>query len=55
METTTEGVEHARQLDILREQGCKQIHGFYFSKPITEGQVAGWLQSAIRTEMLKAG
>ncbi|WP_245844078.1 putative bifunctional diguanylate cyclase/phosphodiesterase [Sphingomonas spermidinifaciens] len=39
METTAEGVESAGQLDILREQGCSQIQGYYFSKPIPEKSV----------------
>ena len=39
METTAEGVENAGQLDILREQGCSQIQGFYFSKPVVEAEV----------------
>jgi diguanylate cyclase (GGDEF)-like protein len=43
METTAEGVEHIDQLDILREQGCSQIQGFYFSKPIPEMAVAALL------------
>lgn len=34
METTAEGVENIDQLDILRDQGCTQIQGYYFSKPI---------------------
>ena len=40
METTAEGVENIDQLDILREQGCTQIQGYYFSKPIQERDVA---------------
>ncbi|GAA0738253.1 hypothetical protein GCM10009106_26220 [Sphingomonas japonica] len=40
METTAEGVENEGQLDILREQGCSQIQGFYFSKPLVEADVA---------------
>ncbi|SFP78109.1 putative bifunctional diguanylate cyclase/phosphodiesterase [Sphingomonas rubra] len=43
METTAEGVENAGQLDILREQGCSHIQGFYFSKPISEAHVAAML------------
>ncbi|MDT8760579.1 EAL domain-containing protein [Sphingomonas psychrotolerans] len=39
METTAEGVENAGQLDILREQGCSHIQGFYFSKPVLESEV----------------
>ncbi|MBN2971160.1 EAL domain-containing protein [Roseomonas aeriglobus] len=39
METTAEGVENSDQLDILREQGCSHIQGYYFSKPISEVEV----------------
>ncbi|MEZ5656074.1 MAG: EAL domain-containing protein [Sphingobium sp.] len=39
METTAEGVENIDQLDILREQGCNQIQGYYFSRPIPEAAV----------------
>jgi diguanylate cyclase (GGDEF)-like protein len=39
METTAEGVETIDQLDILREQGCNQIQGYYFSKPVPAGDV----------------
>ncbi len=30
-----EGVETAEQLGYLREQGCDEIQGFYFSRPLT--------------------
>jgi predicted signal transduction protein with EAL and GGDEF domain len=40
IETTAEGVETIDQLDILREQGCNQIQGFYFSRPIQAQAVA---------------
>ncbi|MDO6415819.1 EAL domain-containing protein [Sphingomonas sp. BIUV-7] len=40
IETTAEGVETIDQLDILRKQGCSQIQGFYFSRPIRAGAVA---------------
>jgi len=39
METTAEGVENAGQLDILREQGCSHIQGYYFSRPVPESEV----------------
>ena len=45
METTAEGVENAGQLDILREQGCSHIQGFYFSRPLPEADVARLLSS----------
>ncbi len=43
METTAEGVESIDQLDILREQGCNQIQGYYFSRPVPEAQVSAML------------
>lgn len=44
METTAEGVENAGQLDILREQGCSHIQGYYFSRPITADAIDALLQ-----------
>ena len=29
-----EGVETAEQLDYLRHQGCDEMQGYYFSKPL---------------------
>ncbi len=34
MQTIAEGVETAGQLDFLRLQGCDEIQGYYFSKPL---------------------
>ncbi len=36
MTTTAEGVETAEQLDVLRELGCDQMQGYFFSRPLTE-------------------
>lgn len=44
METTAEGVESAAQLDILREQGCSHIQGYYFSRPIVASEVERMLE-----------
>ncbi|MEJ2446295.1 MAG: EAL domain-containing protein, partial [Exilibacterium sp.] len=35
MRTIAEGVETIEQLEILRAQGCDEIQGFYYSKPLT--------------------
>lgn len=35
LQTIAEGVETISQLEYLREQGCDEIQGYYFSKPLT--------------------
>ncbi|MEG3179717.1 putative bifunctional diguanylate cyclase/phosphodiesterase [Sphingomonas sp. LT1P40] len=50
METTAEGVEHVEQMDILREQGCSHIQGFYFSRPITPEAVTAMLADGAREQ-----
>jgi diguanylate cyclase (GGDEF)-like protein/PAS domain S-box-containing protein len=34
LQTIAEGVETIAQLEYLREQGCDEIQGYYFSKPL---------------------
>jgi diguanylate cyclase (GGDEF)-like protein/PAS domain S-box-containing protein len=43
-----EGVETAAQFDFLREQGCDEIQGYYFSRPLeaadfTSRLASGWV------------
>ena len=40
MATTAEGVETSEQLEALRQQGCTQVQGFFFSPPVPAGAVA---------------
>ena len=37
-----EGVETERQLDFLREHGCEEAQGFFFSRPVSADDFAGW-------------
>ena len=39
MQTTAEGVETRAQLDFLREQGCDEAQGYWFSKPVSAEQI----------------
>ncbi len=55
METTAEGVESAGQMDILREQGCSHIQGYYFSKPVTEDAVAAMLDGGTDARRIANG
>tara|TARA_R110001592_G_scaffold65156_2_gene200061 strand:- start:1642 stop:1863 length:222 start_codon:yes stop_codon:yes gene_type:complete len=34
LETIAEGVEKSSQLNFLRNHGCNEAQGFYFSKPL---------------------
>jgi EAL domain-containing protein (putative c-di-GMP-specific phosphodiesterase class I) len=38
MATIAEGVETQAQLDYLREQGCDQVQGYFFSRPLVPDQ-----------------
>ncbi len=35
LKSIAEGVENAEQLAFLKEQGCDEVQGYYFSKPIS--------------------
>ncbi|MBR1176572.1 EAL domain-containing protein [Bradyrhizobium sp. KB893862 SZCCT0404] len=42
--TTAEGVETKEQLDILREEGCAETQGYYFSRPMPASDVVKLLR-----------
>ena len=43
MGITAEGVEPRDQLDRLRQDGCDEIQGYCFSRPVPAAEVAGLL------------
>jgi diguanylate cyclase (GGDEF)-like protein len=45
MKTTAEGVETEEQLMKLKEEGCTEVQGYLFSKPVPAAQAALLLQS----------
>ncbi len=48
MATTVEGVETARQLEIVGQQGCGEAQGYLFSRPCPAAQIPG-LIAGLRT------
>jgi hypothetical protein len=45
MKTTAEGVETEEELQTLKEEGCTEVQGYLFSKPVPAAQAAKLLQS----------
>jgi diguanylate cyclase (GGDEF)-like protein/PAS domain S-box-containing protein len=41
---TAEGVENEAQLSFLKDHGCDEVQGFFFSKPLTVSEVSGMPQ-----------
>src|SRR6185295_9382250 len=44
MTTTAEGVETKEQLDTVRAEGCTEMQGFLFSRPLPAGEVPEFLR-----------
>ena len=44
---TAEGVETKAQLDYLQEQGCHEVQGYYFSKPLTSDRLKDFMLTYI--------
>jgi EAL domain-containing protein (putative c-di-GMP-specific phosphodiesterase class I) len=45
METTAEGVETQEQLDAVTSEGCTEMQGFLFSKPLPAHQIDRLIES----------
>jgi len=50
MVTTAEGVETEKELQTLKKEGCTEVQGYLFSKPVPAAQAAQLLQSRKATK-----
>jgi diguanylate cyclase (GGDEF)-like protein/PAS domain S-box-containing protein len=50
METTAEGVETQEQRDTVKAEGCTEMQGYFFSKPLPAAEVAGLIAKHRRPE-----
>ncbi|WP_017299956.1 EAL domain-containing protein [Nodosilinea nodulosa] len=51
---TAEGIEDQEQLAYLKERGCEEGQGFYFSRPLPAEALATWLQTKSPAQPLPA-
>ena len=54
MSTTAEGVETEEQLNLIREMGCNDVQGYYYSRPVPHTDVAGLLAKFNTTQRVIA-
>jgi EAL domain-containing protein (putative c-di-GMP-specific phosphodiesterase class I) len=47
LKVIAEGVENDAQLNFLRKQGCEQVQGYIFSKPLPAAEFAQLLENGI--------
>ncbi|MCJ2129996.1 EAL domain-containing protein [Methylobacterium sp. E-045] len=47
---TAEGVETRAQLDLVRAEGCNEVQGFFFSKPVPARDLSGVVARLSRAE-----
>jgi EAL domain-containing protein (putative c-di-GMP-specific phosphodiesterase class I) len=47
MRVVAEGVETARQGDLLRGLGCEYAQGYFFSRPLDPDAAARWLMEVV--------
>jgi EAL domain-containing protein (putative c-di-GMP-specific phosphodiesterase class I) len=53
LRTIAEGVETAGQLAFLREQGCDEVQGYYFSKPLPADQFEQFVHSKVALDSMR--
>lgn len=50
LKVLAEGVETIDQVELLRDDGCDYIQGYYYSRPLPAGEITRYLQSGTVTQ-----
>ena len=51
MEICAEGVETAEQSDWLRQEGCAELQGFLFSRPLESAELDAFVRGTVAAEL----
>lgn len=43
MLTVAEGVELVEHIELLKAEGCEEVQGYYFSKPLKAERFENWM------------
>ena len=54
IQTIAEGVETEGQLEYLREQGCNEVQGYLFSKPMTADAFESYIIEAASNQFVSS-
>jgi len=54
LRVVAEGVEHESQLAFLKELGCDEVQGYYFSRPLSSDAFAEWVMSRQPVALMQA-
>jgi EAL domain-containing protein (putative c-di-GMP-specific phosphodiesterase class I) len=46
VKVVAEGVEDRATMDLLKEYGCDEAQGYYFSRPVPSDALMAWLESS---------
>lgn len=53
LKTIAEGVETREQLNYLQMQGCDEVQGYYYSKPLSDEEFELFAKNSIKTSFIK--
>jgi len=55
LKVVAEGVETLAVYEMLAQMNCDHVQGYYISRPLEEEQVAGWVATSVKPDLLRKG